>query len=490
MLAPQPKDNILSEIGQLRRQISKLQQEKADLEFMIDTTLQHADIIEDDLFHELEATKNALEDEANSLREELTSLRNHIAEVNQEKEDLEEILKLTTEYSDSLADDLLEQVESTIKESEKRFRTFVTYAADAIFVHDLEGNMVLANDQACLSLGYSQEEILQLKIKDIEMGVSQKELKTMWSQLVPKVPITLEGTHRRKDGTTFPLELRLGIIDLEGKPFVMALARDITERKKAEQTLLENSRMDAELKAAADVQRSMLPKELPCYPNLEMAHFFEPALETGGDWFGFMTRFEPYLYILIGDVTGHGTPAAMMTTTANATLQVIEEMYCNHFKSPPSPAECLRHMNRSLYNAGNPDFLMTCFIGQLNLESYELLFANAAHNFPYVIHADGKTNHLLNTNPRLGNHEDETFNEKPIQLKPGDTILFYTDGLIENENAQGQMWGEHQLSHFIKKNYRRSLQAFTKELIKANKTFCGNHPSQDDVTVVACRIAP
>lgn len=135
----------------------------------------------------------------------------------------------------AVANDITErqQAEQALRESETRFRTLVEQATDALFVVTPEGHFLDVNQQACETLGYRREELLQLTVADVQKAVALTDL-AKDQQLVVGHPTTREGVHLRKDGTTFPVEVRLGRIDMQGRPVLLALARDITERKQGE----------------------------------------------------------------------------------------------------------------------------------------------------------------------------------------------------------------------------------------------------------------
>ncbi len=127
-----------------------------------------------------------------------------------------------------------ERAEEAFRRSENRFRRLVEQAADAMFVHDREGRFLEVNRRACESLGYTREELLGMSVPDVEMDYRPGALEKLWSEVASGKQRTLEGLHRRKDGTTFPVEVRLGMFESEGTPQMLATARDVTERKKAE----------------------------------------------------------------------------------------------------------------------------------------------------------------------------------------------------------------------------------------------------------------
>ena len=141
--------------------------------------------------------------------------------------------------------------EQAVRDSEERFRALVEQAADAVFVHDLNGYFRLVNQQACRSTGYSREELLGMQVSQLEIGLSDETMAQMWRDAGPEAQVTVEGCHRRKDGTTFPVELRLGRMELGGAPVVLALARDVTERRRVRESLEQsNLRLEMAISAA------------------------------------------------------------------------------------------------------------------------------------------------------------------------------------------------------------------------------------------------
>ncbi|MEM9119609.1 MAG: PAS domain S-box protein [Cyanobacteria bacterium P01_F01_bin.56] len=136
----------------------------------------------------------------------------------------------------SVTNDITERkaAEDALSESEQRFRTLVEQATDALFVVNTEGQLINVNQEACHTLGYTREELLQLSVPDIQKSVSIDDIAHDW-ELQPGQAVTREGIHQRQDGSQFPVEVRLGRLEIGGKPVLLALARDITARKAMEQ---------------------------------------------------------------------------------------------------------------------------------------------------------------------------------------------------------------------------------------------------------------
>ena len=130
------------------------------------------------------------------------------------------------------------RITEILNRSERKFHTLLDRATDAIFVADLEGRLLDVNQQACNSVNYSREELLQFSITDVDPDFSiQEARKHIWPRLFAGKTITIESRHRRKDGSFFPVEIHVGSLELDGKPVVLGIARDISERKQAERAM-------------------------------------------------------------------------------------------------------------------------------------------------------------------------------------------------------------------------------------------------------------
>ncbi len=124
-----------------------------------------------------------------------------------------------------------------LQESEERFRTLVEQAGDAMALIQPNGRFVDVNQRACDALGYTRDELLALSVPDVDLIFSREKFEVHFQGLDMGKPVTIESVHRRRDGTTFPVEIRTGLIEMQGKPHILALARDITGRKEAEEEL-------------------------------------------------------------------------------------------------------------------------------------------------------------------------------------------------------------------------------------------------------------
>lgn len=161
----------------------------------------------------------------------------------------------------------LKQAERALKENEQRFRAMLDQAGDAMFLSDLDGKIIDVNIMACTSLGYSAEELLSMNIADVDEEFIRTDRRTSyWEHLVHGKPTTITSVHLRKDGTTFPVEMRVGLLDVKGKTLILGFARDISKRIKAKNDLLRHREqlqaLSAHLQSVREEERTYIAREM------------------------------------------------------------------------------------------------------------------------------------------------------------------------------------------------------------------------------------
>jgi PAS domain S-box-containing protein len=138
-----------------------------------------------------------------------------------------------------LAEEQIQEDEKQIRASEKRWLSLIEQAADEILIHDFSGRIIDANSSACKSLGYSHEDLLQMNFADLDCKLSSQKIQTYWKTLSPqKSSINLESIQKRHDGSTFPVEMNLSLIDLDEDQLILAVVRDISKRQETERKIL------------------------------------------------------------------------------------------------------------------------------------------------------------------------------------------------------------------------------------------------------------
>ena len=148
------------------------------------------------------------------------------------------VIELTTHTAATAI--VKERAEKNLRSSEERFRTLVEQASDAIFVHDLEGRLLDVNQSACASLGYAREELLRMTVMDLEPDVPPANARQLWREFQPGRSRIVPGRHRRKDGTSFPVEVSLNCYEVQGQLLFAGLARNTSERRQYEEQLAQS----------------------------------------------------------------------------------------------------------------------------------------------------------------------------------------------------------------------------------------------------------
>ena len=193
-------------------------------------------------------------------------------------------------------------------------------------------------------------------------------------------------------------------------------------------------RLEQELRVARVVQQTLLPKELPQLDGWQVAAYWQPAQAVSGDFYDFINLPDGNLGVVEADVTGKGVPAALVMASARGIFRVAAE------QDPTSPGKVLAHVNELLCPDIPPSMFVTCLYGVLNPHTGRFIFANAGHNLPAKCTADAVVE-LRATGMPLGLLPGMTYDEYEGTLEPGESILIYSDGLVEAHNPQGEMFG-------------------------------------------------
>ena len=244
--------------------------------------------------------------------------------------------------------------------------------------------------------------------------------------------------------------------------------------------------MAKELEVAKTIQDSLVPASgLHEFPTLTLAGHFLSASETGGDWWSYYKISGDRLMVVIGDVTGHGVPAAMITAAAKSacdTILAIENLI-------PDLDQFANILNNSIAASGKGQFFMTCFVSIIDPAKKNMKFVNAGHNFPYLYRpAEDKFIQLMARGPRLGEPDAAKYEIKDIDLLPGDLIVWYTDGIIEDVNQEGAEYGDKRFRKSIKEANALGLEAAIKKIVDDAEAFYAGVPHQDDHTLILGRI--
>ncbi|MGI8910345.1 MAG: PP2C family protein-serine/threonine phosphatase [Rubrobacteraceae bacterium] len=211
--------------------------------------------------------------------------------------------------------------------------------------------------------------------------------------------------------------------------------------RQQKQEAQERERIEQELRVARLIQQTLLPKSLPDTPGYELAAHYQPAREVGGDFYDFLELDDGRLGLVVGDVTDKGVPAALVMATTRTLLRAVAGRI-------DSPGEVLERVNDVLYPDIPPNMFVTCLYAILDRETGRLHYANAGHDLPYMKH-EGGAKELRATGMPLGLMPGMGYEEKEVFLKPGESVLFYSDGLVEAHDPRREMFGFPRLQGFV-----------------------------------------
>ena len=252
-------------------------------------------------------------------------------------------------------------------------------------------------------------------------------------------------------------------------------------RRRLEQEIRERERVEQELSVARRIQQASLPKTLPVLEGWEIAPHYRPAREVGGDFYDVLELEDGQFGLVVGDATGKGVPAALVMATTCGMLRAAAN-------SSNSPGEVLERVNEALSARIPPSMFVTCFYAVLDPESGRLLYANAGHDLPYL-RRGGDAEELRARGMPLGLMPGMSYEEGDNYLREGDSVLFYSDGLVEARNPHREMFGFPRLRILIAgHNKERSLANF---LMEELWSFTGEGWEQeDDITLLTLERSP
>jgi sigma-B regulation protein RsbU (phosphoserine phosphatase) len=242
--------------------------------------------------------------------------------------------------------------------------------------------------------------------------------------------------------------------------------------------------LDREMKVVADIQRSLLPAPLPAVPGLELAASYQTAERAGGDYYDLFPLQEGKWGLLIADVSGHGTPAAVLMAVTHAIAHTCPGPCI-------TPSQMLRYVNTHLcrrYTSGSASFV-TAFYGVYDPATRELAYACAGHNPPRLRRGPGEVPIPLDgaAGLPLGVWEEETYAETSRRLRPGDQVVFYTDGLTEAHGADGTLFGLARLDAALAAG-PHTAAGLLEAVLRTVEAFTAGAAPDDDRTLLIAQV--
>ena len=298
-----------------------------------------------------------------------------------------------------------------------------------------------------------------------------------------RVQILAEGARRLGEGE---LDTR---VELAGRDELGRLgmsfnqmARDLKHsQRELERTTAERERYLKELEIAHQIQRSFLPQSCPEIEGYQLAAFTLPARHVGGDFYDFIPLEGERWGLVVADVSDKGVPAALFMALSRSLVRA----YSLEYQSVPQALESFN----SFVEADNPSAMfVTLFYATLHPQSGRLTYINAGHNPPVILRGrDNKVVMLEARGMALGVMPRVQLEEHPVDLKPGDVLVLYTDGFTEALNQQEEMFGLERMIEEIQRHRHEPAQQLMQSLLDAVNRFVGDAPQADDLTLLVIR---
>ena len=241
-----------------------------------------------------------------------------------------------------------------------------------------------------------------------------------------------------------------------------------------------SERIREEVATASRIQHDLLPAPEFSFKGVTLSAGVTTSTEIGGDFYDYFVLGEHRLGLVIADVSGHGVQSGMVTTAAKASLHTLIS------QGAETPAELLFGMNNAILATARQTLLMTCLVMVLDLEGGTLTMANAGHNFPYLCRQGIPEISMLDacSGYPLGFESDGRYHEFTTAFGRGDTLLLYTDGLVECVDAEDEEFGYERLETLLAENARHAPSSLRGTLLANARQFTGDDPFTDDVTIL------
>ncbi|HVO74211.1 MAG TPA: SpoIIE family protein phosphatase [Ignavibacteriaceae bacterium] len=378
---------------------------------------------------------------------------------------------------------VMEQFKTTRSEMEENFQylqTTVKHINTGLVCFKENGEIELFNDAAKKLLGI--KELTNINSLSSTHPILVKELITIEGGEKCLVKINLPRGKEGSEEKNVQLALAAAKFKMRGKKFTLVSLQDITNE-------LERERLKNEMEIAREVQFKLFPKKDPVIPGYLIASKCLPALEVWGDYFDFIHLDDQRLGIVIGDVSGKGLPAAIYMTLTKGVFQ-------SYAASSDSSKEVLTKLNSLIYRTIERGNFITMFYAILDFKNHKLQYSRAGHEPVISFNADKSRFSLLRPNGiGLGLEKGKIFSdsieEMEIQISPGDSFLFYTDGLTDfgipllSKKDEGSSGIKTDIINIIKHNNSvhpaKLLDKISEEISAVNK----NAYQYDDMTMIA-----
>ncbi|HVP37186.1 MAG TPA: SpoIIE family protein phosphatase [Terriglobales bacterium] len=407
------------------------------------------------------------------------------------KESLEKEILLDMDRLISSSLDL-DEVLGLILDSLKRL---VRYDAAAIFLIDREKKEV--GEIKTRGFDPAIEPDLRLKLGQGLVGWVAQNKETVIVPDVDQDPRYIKARQETKSEVLAPIMTNrrtIGVFNLESNQvnaydlddlnLLTAFASHCAvaiERTRLHNEIVEKRKLEDELLIARNIQKSFLPGENPSLPGFDISGINIASEQVGGDYFDFIPIVENQIGVAIGDVAGKGIPAALIMASFRASLKAeIRNNYAIR-------TICFK-VNNLLYESLEQGNYVTAVYGVLDIRNRIFTFSNAGHNPPILKRKEGKIRHLTEGGVALGVIQNSEYKERALSLRPGDIILFYTDGVTESKNESDEEFGTKRLEQIIIENSNLKARELQDKIYQEIRSFTGTESREDDLTMIIIKV--
>jgi sigma-B regulation protein RsbU (phosphoserine phosphatase) len=298
-------------------------------------------------------------------------------------------------------------------------------------------------------------------------------------------PLTAQGRAlgvmmvRERNATPAFRERRLEILSGIAQQTCLAIQNDILKRE-----MVLNERIEREIQLARQIQETFLPERLPVVEGWEIDIRWQTARQVGGDFYDAFELKDGRVGLVVADVSDKGLPAALYMTVARTLIRAS-------VRDHEDPADVLEEVNQLLFSESPESMFITAVYAILDTRKGELIYANAGHNRPLHFHPNsGSVKQLPKGGTALGVLEELVIEDHTIRMLPGDSILFFTDGVCDTLSATGDDFGEERLRESILAHAGEAASQLLTGIDQALAEFRNGIPLTDDITLLAVRRTP
>eukprot|EP01022_Parablepharisma_sp_SALTPOND_P035583 TRINITY_DN9587_c0_g2_i1.p2 TRINITY_DN9587_c0_g2~~TRINITY_DN9587_c0_g2_i1.p2 ORF type:complete len:682 (-),score=251.99 TRINITY_DN9587_c0_g2_i1:38-2083(-) len=394
--------------------------------------------------------------------------------------------------------------QKALARSEQRLQDILTYSPAVICLKDQDGRYLLVNRRYEELFHVPQDHAVGMTVNDFFPPDVAEEIQGNDAEVMAKGrPLHREETIPQDDGLHTYLSAKFPLRGLEGDTYgICSIATDITPLKRAQaqlnqakeqaeainSELLEKQlRLDEDLKAAAGIQRTLLPYNLPRLSQVELAWKFAPSEVIGGDLFHAQPLGPDHLCLYMLDVSGHGVPAALVTVSVHETLDpasghVVRQSSGGRVAVTP-PGEVLAILDRE-YPLERFEKSFSIVYLLLELNSGQLVYSSAGHPPPILLRAVGGMEKLTDGGTLIGLDGVVPFEQGQVNLSPGDKLILYTDGVVEYGYPASGLFGMERFTRYLRQRADRPVAELLEGMWQELLAFGRGRAPTDDVSLM------